>query len=129
MKYNKKGTKVRGSLLLIRHLADGSKYRIKSNALYGLSVGEANDGEPFGWASFSGKCTYLEPGWAEPVGAHEFITYVEDRGEPGKDVDRIWLRTLDRGGNGTDLSMDQPAPSNAVTISGGNIVVPHTNGK
>ena len=58
-----KNKKVQGSLLLIRHLADGTIYRVKSNALYGLAIGEMEDG---GWASLSGKATYLEPGraWA-----------------------------------------------------------------
>lgn len=32
---------------------------MKSNALYGLALGES-DG--FGWATFSSKATYLEPG-------------------------------------------------------------------
>jgi hypothetical protein len=55
MKYNKKGQKVRGNLLLISHLPDGTKYRVKSNALYGLALGETTrDGETCGWASFSG---------------------------------------------------------------------------
>jgi len=56
MKYNKKGEKVKGNLLLIRHLPDGTIYRVKSNALYGLALGESPD-PAFGWASFSGKST------------------------------------------------------------------------
>jgi hypothetical protein len=57
MKYNKKGSKVQGSLLLIRHLADGSIYRVKSNAVDGLALG---DGGAYRWATFGGKSTYLE---------------------------------------------------------------------
>jgi hypothetical protein len=121
MKY-KKTSKVSGNFLLIRHMDDGSIYRVKSNALYGLAIGEA-DG--FGWASFSGKATYLEPGWAEPIGNHEFVVYVEDHGQPG-DGDRVWLEMHDKDRDVIDsLSMVRDAPDNAVPISGGNIVVPH----
>jgi hypothetical protein len=98
MKYNKKATNIQGKLLLVRHLQDGTIYRVKSNALYGLALGESEDGgETFGWASLSGKSTYLEPGWDEPLGNYEFITYVEDHGEPGKNVDRIWIKVMNQG--------------------------------
>jgi hypothetical protein len=60
MKYNKKGIKVQGNLLLIRHFGDDNIYRIRSNALYGLALGEDKD---YGWATFSGKATYLELDW------------------------------------------------------------------
>jgi subtilisin family serine protease len=124
MKYNKKGKNVKGSLLMIRHLADGTKYRVKSNALYGLAIGDGGD---FDWASFNGKATYLEPGWPEPVGNHEFVTYVEDWGEPGTS-DRFWIQVLDKDGNVIGASsMTPPADGNAVTLEGGNIVVPHQN--
>jgi hypothetical protein len=119
MKYNKKGTKPKGSLLLIRHLADGSIYRVKSNAIDGLALG---DGGTFGWASFSGKSTYQEPGWAEPIGNHRFVVYVEDRDEHGTGVDRFWIE-VDGG-----MSMSSPAEANAIEIEGGNIVVPHGGG-
>jgi hypothetical protein len=126
MKYNKKATNIQGSLLLISHLPDGTKYRVKSNALYGLALGEADDGEPFGWASFSGKSTYLEPGWPEPVGNHEFVVYVEDRDEPGTGVDRFWIELHDKNGNVIDaLSMPREAYDNTESLGGGNIVVPH----
>jgi VCBS repeat-containing protein len=123
MKYNKKGERVKGSLLLIRHLEDGSIYRIKSNALYGLALGE---GDGFGWATFSGKATYLEPGMLEPEGNHEFVFYVEDYGEPGSGTDQVWLEMHDKDGNVIlALSMPRPAVDNVVTIGGGNVVVPH----
>ena len=123
MKYNKKGKKVQGSFLLIRHLEDGTKYRVKSNALYGLALGES---EGMGWASFSGKATYLQPDWDDPKGNHEFVVYVEDQGEPGAGVDRVWLETHDKDGDVIPaLSMGRDAVDNAETISGGNIVVPH----
>ncbi|MCK4937527.1 MAG: tandem-95 repeat protein [Methanosarcinales archaeon] len=126
MKYNKKATNIKGNLLLVRHLEDGTIYRVKSNALYGLALGESEEGgETFGWASFSGKSTYLEPGWDEPIGNYEFITYVEDHGEPGKDIDRIWIKVMNQGNTVDVMSMDDPGANNAVVINGGNIVVPH----
>lgn len=126
MKYNKKATNIKGNLLLVRHLQDGTIYRVKSNALYGLALGEfEDDGETYGWASFSGKATYLEPGWDEPIGNHEFITYVEDRGQPGNDIDHIWIKVKNQDNTIDVMSMDDPADNNAIVISGGNIVVPH----
>jgi hypothetical protein len=125
MKYNKKGQKVRGSLLLIRHVPGGSIYRVKSNALYGLALGE-DPSVPLGWASFSGKSTYSEPGWPEPEGNYEFLVYVEDRNEPGSSVDRFWIEVKDKDGQVIPvMSMDHEAMDNAVELGGGNIVVPH----
>lgn len=123
MKYNKKGAKVQGSLLLVRHLPDGTIYRVKSNALYGLSIGEA---DTYGWASFSGKATYLEPGWLEPVGNHEFIVYVEDHNEPENGADSFWIKV--KGQDGKPIaatSLNDPPVDNKISLSGGNIVVPH----
>jgi hypothetical protein len=124
-KYNKKRTNIQGGLLLIRHLPDGTKYRVKSNALEGLSLG---DGGGFGWATFTGKNSYLEPGWLDAVGNHSFIIYVEDHGEPGAGVDRLWIDVRDRDGNVVTLSLPDDAVNNAVTIGGGNIAVPHKTG-
>ena len=87
--------------------------------LGGLALGE---GTGFGWASFSGKCTYMEPDWPEPEGNHEFLAYVEDRGEPGAGNDKFWIEVSDDDGN---LSMMTPAQDNPKTLDGGNIVVPH----
>lgn len=115
MKYNKKGTNIQGNLLLIRHLANDTIYRVKSNALYGLALGQ--DGDSMGWASFSGKCTYKEPGWTEPIGNIEFVVYVEDRNEPGTGQDKFRIEIIDK-----SLSLDVP-----VEIRVGNIVVPHTS--
>ena len=124
MKYNKKGTNLQGSLLLIRHTQDGI-YRLKSNALNGLALGQPADGS-FGWASFSGKATYLEPGWEEALGNHEFIVYVEDHDEPGSGADRFWIEVA-RDGLPQELSLAREATDNdhSVLLSGGNIVVPH----
>jgi hypothetical protein len=129
MKYNKKGSNVKGNLLLIRHLPDDAKYRIKSNALYGLALGKAGGSEPYGWASFSGKATYLAPGMIEAEGNHEFTAYVEDRSQPGAGADRFWIQVRDRDGSViAELSLSPDASTNATTISGGNIVVPYAGG-
>jgi hypothetical protein len=126
MKYNKKATKVQGCLLLIRHVAPGEKRRVKSNALYGLSLGESED-PALGWASFSGKCTYKDKDWDEPEGNHEFVVYVEDWNEPGAGHDQFWIELRDKDGNVIAvMSMDRDAPENTETLGGGNIVVPHT---
>ncbi|MCJ7736592.1 MAG: PKD domain-containing protein, partial [Anaerolineae bacterium] len=118
MKYNKKATNIQGNLLLIRHMADGTIYRVKSNALYGLALGEVKT-IPMGWASFSGKSTYLEPGWTDPKGNYEFVVYVEDRNEPGTGVDRFWIEVL--GG----LALPRDAVTYTVILERGNLVVPH----
>jgi hypothetical protein len=125
MEYNKKGTNVRGSLLLIRHVdGEGEIYRIKSNALYGLAIGEDRT-IPMGWASFSGKATYLAPG-ADTEGNHEFIAYVEDRNNPGSGADRFWIEVRDKHGAVIAvISMDPQAADNTEEIEDGAIVVPH----
>ena len=124
-KYTRSGRNLRGNLLLIRRVEDGSKYRVKSNALNGLAIGE-DPAIPLGWATLLGKSTYIEPGWDEAIGNHRFIMYVEDRGEPGTGADRFWLEIRDKGGAVIDvMSMENDAPTHTVTISGGNMVVPH----
>ena len=118
MKYNKNGKNVKGNLLLIRHLDDGTIYRVKSNALDGLALGD-------NWASFGGKATYQEPDWPEPIGNYKFLVYVEDHGEPGSGADRFWIEVKDKDGEIAPLSMPRDAVDNAEVIDGGNIVVPH----
>jgi uncharacterized repeat protein (TIGR01451 family) len=127
MKYNRKGTKVQGSLLAIRHLPDGSIYRLKSNAINGLALGDIGG---IGWASFTGKATYLGQGMFEPQGNHTFIVYVEDHNQPSAGSDRFWVEVQDKDGAVvSDMSLDPPAAGNAETIQGGNIVVPQQSGK
>jgi PKD repeat protein len=125
MKYNRPMTNIQGSLLLIRHTAEGN-YRLKSNALFGLSIGEFEDGGTVGWASFAGKCTYSEPGWEEPEGNYRFLVYVEDWNEPGAGYDQTWFETQDKKKDVVPfMSMPRPGEGNTVTLGGGNIVVPH----
>jgi len=124
MKYDKKGTNPKGGFLLIRHLDDGTIYRVKSNALEGLAIGK-NKTVPFGWASFTGKSTYLESEWEEPIGNCLFTVYTEDRNEPGTGIDRIWLSIDDGDGYPETLSLGKPSELHAQPLGGGNIVVPH----
>ena len=132
MKYNKNRTNLQGSLLVIRHLADGSMYRIKSNSLGALSLGTNALSMPYGWASFTGKATYLQPGWTNAVGNYSFTVYVEDNNEPGTGNDKFWIEVKNPSNTKVDdLSMSKTptAAANAQTLLGGNIVVPHTRGK
>jgi hypothetical protein len=130
MKYNRKRTSIQGSLLVIRHLEGApegeDKWRLKSNALEGLSLG---DGGGFGWAALSGKGTFKAPG-ADAEGNHSFTVYAEDAGDPGAGFDRFWIQTRDKT-NATipDLSLDAPAVDEAAMIEGGNIFAPHGGGK
>ena len=121
IKYNKKATNAQGSMVVIRRTADGERYRLKSNAVSGLALGE--DGE-MGWATFLGKATYLEPGMAEAEGNHTFMVYVEDWGEPGAGSDRFWLEVRSKDNTPVALSFARPADLNAEVVRGGNIVVP-----
>jgi hypothetical protein len=117
-KNNKQATNIQGGLLLIRHMPDGSIYRVKSNALVGLALGVTPG---VGWASFSGKSTYQEPTWPLPIGNRAFVVYVEDRNEPGAGIDRFWIKVTGSSG----ITLLEPAAGNAVPLQGGNIVVPH----
>lgn len=96
MKYNRRLKRTKGSLLLIRHLPDGSIFRVMSNALYGLAIGEDSDvSGTLGWAAFSAKTTYLKSGAPGPIGNHIFTTYVQDRGVPGAGADQFWTELFD----------------------------------
>jgi hypothetical protein len=80
MAFNRGGQRLQGSLIVIRHHADGTRSRLKSNALGGLIV--TDESTLYNWASFNGKSTYIS--W--DYGAEEYVTtgnqsfavYVED---------------------------------------------------
>ncbi len=131
LKYNKKGSNPQGNLQLISHQPDGTIYRIRSNALYGLALGEfSENGETCGWASFIGESTYLEPGWTEPEDNHEFIVYTEDCNKPGKGTDQFWIQVLDKDGKVIDvMSMEKNATDHTCDLEGGNLVAPHGRGR
>ncbi|MDX1460361.1 MAG: hypothetical protein R3348_04835, partial [Xanthomonadales bacterium] len=142
MKYNKKGNQVKGNALVMRHVIDpatcldAGSFRVKSNALYGLAIGEGSDADgDYGWAAFAGKATYRPPG-GENEGNHQFLIYAEDHGDQGcgqDPSDRFWIQVKDKDDlvipemqvNGPDGDLD------AEDIQCGNIYVPHTpsNGK
>ncbi len=120
MEYNKKGTNLKGSLMLVRTAPGGSQYVVKGNALYGLSLGTGSEPR---WASFAGKATYRDPSMAEPEGNHEFLVYVEDgdRGGP----DRFWFEVRDKTGTVIpESSFPRPGPDWAAVIDSGDVVVP-----
>jgi hypothetical protein len=122
MKYNKKMSNIQGGLLLICHFDDDSIYRMKSNALDGLALGDEGG---VGWATFSGKATYQEP-TMDYGGNHHFFVYVEDGNDPGEGPDRFWINLDPKDDTYSPVfNMALPAVDNAVVIDGGNIQVPH----
>ncbi len=124
MKYNWTGTKVQGSLFLIRYLPDGSMYMLKSGVVDGLSVGDASS---FEWAGFSGAASYLEPGWLWLDDGYAFTFYVEDDDGWFFEDDRVWLEVRDSNGAVVPaLSMARPATVNATLVDGGNVAVFYT---
>ncbi|HAE42870.1 MAG TPA: hypothetical protein DCG34_08145, partial [Clostridiales bacterium] len=134
MKYNRKGTGVQGSFLLITHLPDGSIVRIKSNAIYGLAIIQKT--YP-GIASFSGKCVYTRVDKYGNVlaeaGNQDFTVYVKDMNEPGEDTDMFWFNTKLTIASEIPFSLDSNNNNKLddaeyVMLGGGNIVVPHTAG-
>src|SRR5688500_17526208 len=127
-KSNAKGssTVTQGSVFAVRHHANGRKSRFESNSLNSaVAVGEDLT-VPMGWAVVSGKSTYATWDAATKsdvtLGGQAFTVYVEDRGEPGAGVDRVWM-----GGPGV-LALPgtlSTAKASAVTLTGGNVAVPH----
>ena len=122
-KYGKNGTNAKGNLVVVRHALDGSIYRLKSNSLSALSIGA---GTGYGWASLIGKATfaYVQPdGTSQGGGNYSFTMYVEDRNQPGTGADVFSLRVTNPTGSFSASALDSPMK---YTISGGNIVAPHT---
>jgi hypothetical protein len=121
MKYLKNGTNLQGNLIVVRHRADGTTVRLKSNSLEGLAITQAGT---CGVASFSGKATYTR--WDAATQAYvttgntPFTAYAEDCNNPGTGPDAFWLTS-----GGSLLSMPGTAAANKATLSGGNIAVPH----
>jgi hypothetical protein len=140
MKYNKgKKKNPKGSLLLMRHTETDENYKVKSNALNGLAIGDGEDGAgEYGWSAFSGKSTFRSPG-AENEGNHPFLVYIEDHNDQGCNQDpndEFWIEVKDKDGmvvleiNGPE---SDPAGEDTATdgddepIECGNIYVPHQN--
>ena len=144
LKYNKKRKTAKGSVLLMRHTVDDNcldagSYRVKSNAIEGMSLGEGEDGDgAYGWAAVAGKSTYRELD-LDNEGNHPFLMYVEDHGQQGCEqtpVDEFWIEVKDKDEVVVlQLNGPEPAGPNEATdaddepIVCGNIVVPHKTGK
>ena len=127
-KSNAKGssTVTQGSVFAVRHHANGRKSRFESNSINSaVAIGEDLT-VPMGWAVLAGKSTYTTWDAATSsevtLGGQPFTVYVEDRGEPGAGVDRVWM-----GGPGV-LALPgtlATAKTSGVTLTGGNVAVPH----
>jgi hypothetical protein len=124
MKYNKSGTSPKGSLIIVRHFADGTIARLKSNALTTLAIKTSG---MCGTATLSGKATYMAwdvgTGTYVNTGGIPFTVYASDCNNPGTGNDSFWVRST---GN---LTMPGTGSDGAIVISGGNIAIPHTTGK
>ncbi|HSE51862.1 MAG TPA: putative Ig domain-containing protein [Gemmatimonadales bacterium] len=124
--YTGKGkTTARGNLVVVRHHADGSTCRAKSNAIDAPAI---TNYATYGLATFTGKANYAcvdALGVTLPGGAGNLTLtgYVEDNGEPGSSAatspDKFWVKVFG------ELMMTTPATSTtAKTLTGGNIQVP-----
>ncbi len=127
-KYNKKGTNAQGQFIGVRHHADGTNSRLKSNALSGMAILDVGG---CGIATFAGRATYTtwDPaangglGTYVTTGNTTFSVRADDCSNPGTGTDKIWI-----GGVGK-LAMPSPTSSNLAPLTGGNIAVPHTIGR
>ena len=126
LKYKKNGSGAKGSIVVVRQHANGTRSELVSNALSSdVALGE-DPSVPMGWAAMSGKATYTT--WNATtksyvtVGGQEFVLYVEDRNDPGVGPDRAWV-----GGPGAIKLPGTPATAraNAVPLTGGNVSAPH----
>ena len=129
MKYKTNGkgtTATQGNVFAVRHHANGRKSRFESNVLNSAAAIGVDATVPMGWAVLSGKSTYTTWDAATrsyvTTGGQAFTLYVEDRGDPGGGIDRVWM-----GGPGA-LALTgtlATAGGNAATLTGGNVSVPH----
>jgi hypothetical protein len=128
MKYNKSLTSLQGNFIAIRHRADGTVARMKSNSLGGLVITTTSG--PCGIATFNGKATYTawdaaaNGGLGAYVGTgnNPFSVYAKDCNNPGTGLDYLWMfapGVLNMSTTTGNASVDK------VVLSGGNISVPH----
>jgi len=132
MQYAKNGSNLKGNFVAVRHHADGTVSRLKSNALNSGSSGEMalTSAPGCGTVTFSGKANYTVWNGTEYVttGGLPFKVAAFDRNQPGTGVDSIWI-----GGPGVFNMGTAPSgacsatgPAGAATLVGGNIAIPHT---
>jgi hypothetical protein len=111
-------TTPRGNIVVIRHHADGSLCRTKSNGVGAPAIsGNA--------ASFSGKANYacldvLGNTLPGGQGNLSLLGYVEDNAEPGIGADKFWIRVFGE----LMMSKTPSAAANAAVLTGGNVQVP-----
>jgi uncharacterized repeat protein (TIGR01451 family) len=130
-----KSNQIQGSLLTIFHRKDGN-YIIKSNAMGVLAVNQSSTTPPYWTATLTGKATYQIPSGTllycgtNKCGNYAFTMYAEDKNEPGAGTDTYTLQVKDPN---TGLVVGQVSTwlsgggvQNAVTITGGNIQIPHS---
>lgn len=126
-RYHNDGS-VKGNLLLIRHLPDGSIHRFKSEVMEGLALGEADDpnsGDSYSWASFRGAGDYRDSQSGPPQDGYTFLAYAEDRGQPNEGSDRFWIRVNAPDGQPlAPLTMAEPTVDEAQPLQGGNLNTP-----
>jgi hypothetical protein len=112
---NKTKTNYQGSVLVIRHLPDGSIIRAKSNVFDGYAIVGTT-------ATFTGKATYSVNGTS--LGNFTFTGYAEDNGTPGKGVDKFGFYLASAGNQIATSTTLAGLPASAIVLGGGNIQVP-----
>jgi hypothetical protein len=117
-KYLKSG-QVQGNVLYIEHRPSGD-VMLKSNAMQSMTLVNSGTTPPY-IAYIQGKATY------QSVGNYKFLVTAIDNGTPGKNSDQFGLQVQDpSGATVSDLTFPSTGNStDAPTITGGNIVVPH----
>jgi hypothetical protein len=124
--YMKNRSNFKGNLVMVRHLPDGTIYRVKSNAVSGLSLSSPT--KVGGWVSFNGKANYMDPTMSSWLGGYTFNMYAEDNNQPGTGIDKFWLQLMYNGAIVGDCSMAGASGGGAVPavpLGGGNVLVPH----
>lgn len=112
-----------GNLALRRLLPGEAAVDVACMALEGLAVGHFDDGvEVYDWATFGATGCELAGGL---VGVdHTAVVYVEDRGDPGAGLDRVWVEMRDAAGELVpEMTFDRPPTDTAEEIIAGEVEV------
>lgn len=121
-KYVNQDPNAKANFQLMRQVAGGGMFRLRSTSLQGLSIGEDRS-VPLGWATFTGIASYQEPEWSAPRDGYRYTVYVEDR---SAGTDRFWVEVRDpQGALVQSVSLSRTPQANALELQGGNIRVPH----